>query len=54
MSLSVSMFAGKVFLPDGGTGEKKQDTEFSRNTHDSFRFHCEIMSSSSSWNLLRP
>lgn len=48
MSLSVSMFARKVFLPDGGMGEKKQATEFSINTRYSFRFHCEIISSSSS------
>lgn len=54
MSLSVGMFARKVFLPDGGMGEKEQAIEFSRNTHDLFRFHCEIMSSSSSRNLLRP
>lgn len=31
MSLSVSVFARKVFLPDGGKVEQKKATEFFRN-----------------------
>lgn len=54
MSLSVSVFARKIFLPSGGKGEQKQATEFSRNAQDSFKFHREVMCSSSSLNLLRP
>lgn len=53
MSLSVSVFARKAFLPDGGKGEQEKATEFSGNAWDSFGFHWEVTSSSSSPNLLR-